>query len=346
MSAGLRVATLEPAEEPACENFVERHPQASFFHRPGWRRVLKRAYGYHTHYRVAWRGSEIAGVLPLTHVKTLLFGDALVSTGFCVYGGIAANDAAAADALAADAAALGTRLGVDHVELRQQQPLDNDWPVKDQLYVTFRKRLAADQDANLKAIPRKKRADVRKALRNDALRIETDVPVDDFFRIYGVSVRNHGTPVFPKRFFSAVKAEFGDAVEISAVAGPDGLLTGLVTYFFRDQVMPYYGGAVPAARKVHAYDLMYYRLMGRALERGATLFDFGRSKRGTGSFDFKTYWGFEPENLPYTYHLVKAKDLPDVNPNNPKYKLMIDIWRRLPVPIANLCGPFIARQLG
>ena len=110
--------------------------------------------------------------------------------------------------------------------------------------------------------------------------------------------------------------------------------------------MPYFGGAVPAARPVHAYDLLYWSLMRRAVARGAAVFDFGRSKLGTGAFDYKRFWGFEPTPLEYQYHLVRAKAVPDVNPLNPKYSRVVAAWRRLPLPVANRLGPLLARQLG
>ncbi len=343
------VEELTDRHRDACEAYVLNHPQATFFHRPGWRQVIADAYGYRCFYRIALRSGAIVGVLPLVHVKTLFFGNALISNGFCVYGGIVADDAAATAALARNAEDLGTELGVDHIELRHLDPPDglpSDWAVRDSLHATFRKEMQDSEEANLKAIPRKKRADVRKGLKNPDLRVETDIPVDRFFRIYAISVRNHGTPVFPKGFFSAVKRHFPDDVELSCVSGPDGPVAALMTYFFRDQVMPYYGGALPLARRLHAFDLMYFRLMGRALDRGARIFDFGRSKQGSGGYDFKTYWGFEAQPLPYAFRLIGADRLPEINPNNPKYKLMIDVWRRLPMPLANTLGPMIARQLG
>ncbi|MGH7001025.1 MAG: FemAB family XrtA/PEP-CTERM system-associated protein, partial [Stellaceae bacterium] len=216
---------------------------------------------------------------------------------------------------------------------------------KTQLYFGFERAIAASDAENLKAIPRKKRADLRKAIDDRRLVTDAEAPVETFFGIYAESLRNLGTPVLPLRFYGAIKATFGDAVEISTVAGPEGPVAALMSFFFKDRALPYYGGAVPAARRLHAYDLMYWAQMQRAAARGVRVFDFGRSKRSTGSFDYKTYWGFEPAALGYQYRLVQRADLPEINPLNPKYRLMVGTWRRLPLALANRIGPVVARQI-
>ena len=342
----LVVRPFEARDEAAWEAFVDACPTTSFFHRAGWRRVIEKSLGHRSYYRCAWRGDQLVGILPLIEVKSRLFGHALVSLAFGVYGGIAALDDSSGLALAADAAALGQSLDVDFVELRNEAPNNIPWLAKTELYFTFQRRLADDDAANLKAIPRKKRADLRKAIDNKALSVDANADIKTFYRIYSESVRNLGTPILPQRFYAAIAAEFGGAVELSTISGPEGPVAALMTYFFKDRVMPYYGGATPAARPLHAYDLIYWKLMARALDRGAHIFDFGRSKRGTGAFDYKTYWGFEPTPLHYQFHLVRQKELPEINPLNPKYRLMVDSWKKLPLPIANTVGPFIARQIG
>jgi FemAB-related protein (PEP-CTERM system-associated) len=344
--APVAVKPLDEASEPAWDAFVQRCDEATFFHLAGWRRVIGDALGHDTHYRAAWRGPQLVGILPLVHVRSPVFGKALISLGFAVYGGIAAEDDAAAEALAADAARLGAELGVDFVELRHRRANAIGWQTKSDLYVTFCRPLETSPEANLKAVPRKKRADLRKAIADPRLRVETGVPVDLFFRIYAESLRNLGTPVLPRRFYRAISEAFGEAVELSAVFGPQGPVAALMTFDFRDQVMPYYGGATRAARGLHAYDLLYWSLMNRGAERGRRLFDFGRSKRGTGSFDYKTYWGFTPAPLHYQYYLPKGGTLPDINPLNPKYRLMVETWQRLPLAVANTIGPWVARQIG
>lgn len=342
----LTVRPLTDQDEPAWEDFVQRHPHTHFFHRAGWRRVIESSLRQTPHYRCAWRNGRIAGILPLIHVKAPLFGNALISTGFGTAGGIAADDDETAQALARDAEQLGRALAVEFVELRQDHAVAIDWSVKDSLYFGFRRTLQADSAVNLAAIPRKKRADLRKAIANPQLRVDTAADIDTFFAIYSESLRNLGTPVLPRRFYAAIASEFGGDVELSAVRGPDGPLAALMTFTFKDRVLPYYGGATFDARPLHAYDLMYWSLMERASQRGIKTYDFGRSKRGTGSFDYKTYWGFEPEPLPYRYRLIKSGDLPEINPLNPKYRLTISLWRKLPLAVANRVGPFIAGQIG
>ncbi|MCA8927755.1 MAG: FemAB family PEP-CTERM system-associated protein [Alphaproteobacteria bacterium] len=345
MAAAIAIARLDAADAAAWDAFVLQEPSATFFHRAGWARVIRRAYGYDTHFLMARRNGEIVGVLPLVHLKTLAFGQSLISMGFCVYGGIASSDPLAIEALAAEAARLGEQLGVGYVEMRSEQAQIPGWQTKSDVYATFRRELHDDDDANLKAIPRKKRADVRKGIKSD-LTVDTSGDIDTFHAIYAESVRNLGTPVFSKRYIRTIAEEFGDDCEISVVHGPQGPVAALASFFFRDQVLPYYGGGTFAARPLHAYDQLYWTLMGRAVRRGARVFDFGRSKYGTGAFDYKTYWGFEPTPLRYQYHLVKASEVPDINPLNPKYRLFVAMWQKLPLPVANRVGPWVARQLG
>jgi FemAB-related protein (PEP-CTERM system-associated) len=284
------------------------------------------------------------GVLPLGQVRHLLFGHALISVPFCVYGGVLAADDAVREALVRHATELARRLGVDHLEMRNRAPQSADWPVKD-LYFTFRKELDPDPEANLGAIPRKQRAMIRKGLKA-GLAGEQDDGVERLYAAYSESVRNLGTPVFPKRYFAALKREFGDACEVLSVTHRGELVASVMNFYFRDEVLPYYGGGTAAARALAANDFMYWEVMRRAVEKGVRVFDYGRSKRDTGSFSFKKHWGFEPQPLYYAYYLVKARDVPDLNPSNPRYRLFIQAWQRLPLGVSRVVGPWLAKGLG
>jgi len=342
------VKELGPADIGRWDGFVERCPNATFFHRAGWKRVLEESFGHRTYFLYAERGGQLVGVLPLAQVKSRLFGNALTAMAFCVQGGPATEDAAAKAALDRRALELADRLDVDHLEYRSEtatQTGQDGWLVKSDLYVAFRRALEADPEKNLTAIPRKQRAEVRKGLEM-GLDCAVEDAADNIWAIYAESVRNLGTPVFARRYFRALKAEFGDACECLVLRKDGRIVSGVLSFYFRDQVLPYYGGGSHAARGLRANELMYYDIIRRASTRGVKLFDFGRSKLGTGAYAFKKNWGFKPVPLNYEYKLRRGDRLPDVNPLNPKYRLMIETWKRLPLPVANTIGPWVARSLG
>lgn len=329
----------------AWDRFVQDCPEASFFHRAGWQRVIRRIYGHPTHFLYAEQDGAMTGVLPLAQVNSLLFGNSLVSLPFAVYGGVAASQAEAADALEAEADRLARRLKVDHLELRHVRPHHPDWPTQD-LYVAFRRDILPTEEANLLAIPRKQRAMVRKGIGNGLVG-RIDPGVERFFALYADNVHRHGTPAMPRRYFQALLDEFGGDAEILTIEAPDGQpVSGVLSFYFRDEVLPYYAGDREAARDLAANDFKYWELMRRACARGVGVFDYGRSKQGTGSFSFKKNWGFEPQPLHYEYRLYRRDSIPQNNPANSRYRFFIDAWRRLPLSLANWLGPYIVRNLG
>lgn len=340
-----RLAPGDKGQAAAWDDFVLTCPQATFFHRAGWQRILAEVFGHRTHYLFAVDGHRITGVLPLAHVKSLLFGNALTSLPFAVYGGVAAADVASAAALEAEAQALAQRLGVQHLELRHRERRHPDWPEQD-LYVTFRKAILPDEEANMLAIPRKQRAMVRKGIKNGLVGT-VDPDEDRFFRLYADNVHRHGTPALPRRYFAELQREFGADCELLTVASAEGRpLSSVLSFYFRDEVLPYYAGDDEAARDLAANDFKYWELMRRSCARGLKVFDYGRSKQGTGPYAFKKNWGFEPTPLHYEYRLYKRDAVPQNNPANAKYKLMIETWRRLPLSVANWLGPHIVKSLG
>lgn len=344
----LSIQTLAPQDPAAAKRwdaFVFEHPGSSFFHRAAWQDIVRDVFRHDTYFLYAEEDGRIEGVLPLGHVRSMLFGKSLVGLPFAVYGGVVANSAAAADALEARAQELAQSLGVDHLELRNVTRRHADWPLQD-LYVTFRKEIFPEEEANMLAIPRKQRAMVRKGIKN-GLVSHIDPNVDRFFDLYADNVHRHGTPAMPKKYFQALARTFGDDCEVLTVTGPDGrVLSSVMSFYFRDEVLPYYAGDDEAARDLAANDFKYWELMRRACARGLKVFDYGRSKQGTGSYSFKKNWGFEPTPLNYEYCLYKRDAVPQNNPSNAKYRLLIETWRRMPIGLANWLGPFIVRNLG
>jgi FemAB-related protein (PEP-CTERM system-associated) len=339
------IRELDQQREPAWDEFVFRDPNGTFFHRSGWKHVIEHAFRHRTHYVLAEQDGAITGILPLVHVTSLLFGNRLVSVPFCVYGGPLAAESESAALLADYSIDLAKRVGADAIEFRARVPVVADWTTRSNLYATFRKAISDSADANLKAVPRKQRAVIRKSLES-RLQSTIDFNTDRFYRIYSTSVRNLGTPIFSQNYLSILKRYFEDVLEIVTVIDDDVPLSSVLSFFFRDEVLPYYGGGSKRARQRGAYDFMYWEVMNRAVERGARVFDFGRSKFGTGSFAFKKNWGFDAEPLTYQYWVRPGQGIPDLNPSNPRYHLMINAWKRLPLPLANLLGPHLARGIG
>ncbi|WP_202820206.1 FemAB family XrtA/PEP-CTERM system-associated protein [Roseateles aquatilis] len=348
MNGALQVRRLAAKDADGARRwdaFVQGNASATFFHLSAWQRIIRQQFGHEGYFLYAERDGRIEGVLPLAENKSRLFGHALIGLPFAVYGGVAADNEEAARALEDAAQAQARKLGVEHLELRNVRRRHEDWPHQD-LYVTFRKEILPEEEANMLAIPRKQRAMVRKGIKNN-LRAELDRDVGRFFALYADNVHRHGTPAMPRRYFQALLDEFGDAAEVLIVSSEQGEpLSGVLSFYFRDEVLPYYAGDAVAARDLAANDFKYWELMRRACARGLKVFDYGRSKQGTGSFSFKKNWGFEPTPLNYEYCLYKREAVPQNNPSNAKYQLMIKAWRRLPISVANWLGPHIVRSLG
>ncbi len=349
MRAGVLIRPLALADSAQCRQwdaYVLAHPRGTFFHRVGWARAVERVWRHRCRLLTAWEAGRIVGVLPLGEIDSFLFGHSVCSMPFAVYGGTLADDAHIASALEQAGLSWARDQGASHLELRhldgRHQP---DWALQD-LYVTFRKVITDNDEANLLAIPRKQRAMVRKGI-SQGLTAEVDSNADRFFALFADNVHRHGTPAMPKAWFQALLDEFGSDAEVLTVLTEAGQpVSSVLSFYFREEVLPYYAGDHQAARELAANDFKYWALMKHAAARGARLFDYGRSKVGTGPYAFKRNWGFEPQPLSYEFCLFQGGDLPQHNPNNPKYKLMIEAWRRMPLALANRLGPPIVRNLG
>lgn len=343
---GARVIQLfSQKDEQRWDAFVEAHTEGTFFHLAPWRHVIEKAFGHKTYFLFVEENGEIQGVLPLGHVNSRLFGNTLVSTPFCVYGGMLVNNFEARLALDNAAQKLAQQLKVDCLELRNRKQEHTSWPSKSDLYVTFRKDIDPDPEVNMQNIPRKQRAMVRKGIKAGLVG-EIDFGLDRFYEAYASSVHALGTPVFSRKYFEVLKNTFGDKCEILVITKDGELISAVMSFYYKDEVLPYYGGGTSAARRVKGNDFMYWELMRRAGENGIRVFDYGRSKVGTGSYSFKKNWGFEPVPLHYEYYLVNATEIPDINPLNPKYRLFIAMWKKLPFALTKLIGPHIVKNLG
>lgn len=324
--------------------FVRSSFEGTPFHLTAWRQAVEDAFGHRPYYLMAKRAGAIEGVLPLFEVPGLFGRRSLISVPYGVYGGICAATREARLALLEAAEMLARRRGADYVELRNFRDQGLALPTKE-LYVTFYQEISSDDEENLKAIPRKQRRMVRQGAKH-GLRAEIGQNhLDEVYEIYAHSVRNLGSPVFPRTLFRAILKAFGKECQILTVRHEGRIVAGVLTLFYEDRVLPYYGGALREAFRYAVNDFMYWELMRHVAGAGYRVFDFGRSRVGTGSYDFKRHWGFEPRPLPYQYILVRARSLPKLNPSNPKFRWAIQAWKRLPLGVTNRVGPWLTRYL-
>jgi FemAB-related protein (PEP-CTERM system-associated) len=332
----------------AWDSYVRRHACGSLFHLSAWQRLIHSSFGHEPAHLLAEdpERKAVVGLLPLFLVRSRLFGRMLISTPQAAYGGILADSEEVYRALLAHARQTAHDLTVRFLELRnfRNDLPDPSLPGKD-LYVTFRQELHPDHEKNFLSIPRKTRAEAREGIRNGLEFKVDEMGIDDFFRVYARSVRDLGTPVFSKKLFAGGKKEFGENCRIFSVHWKGKPVSAVWTLFYKDEVLPYYGGSVRAYNPLAVNNFMYWMLIKYGCEHGYRIYDFGRSKKGTGSFDFKKRWGMEMSDLPYRYALIRDKTLPDTSPLNPKFSLGVRLWRHLPLFVTNNLGPIISKHL-
>lgn len=335
----------DPREVAALVRFVADEG-GSLFHLPQWLAAVERGTGQRAGGFITRQMGAITGWLPLTEVRSALFGKALVSSGFGVGGGILASFPEAASVLASAASDHAAAQGFASIELRGGA-IPEGWASWDDKHCGFEQPLAQDDAAQLLAIPRKARAEVRKGLgfghRITIGRTRTDLAAH--YACYSASVRNLGTPVFPKQLFSAMLEAFPDSSDILTVWQGNTPLASVFSLYHNGAVMPFWGGGTLAARPARANEVMYYELMLHARRQGMVRFDFGRSKTGSGPFAFKKNWGFAPQPLTYGAWTAPGQPPRNIDPTDASYSRKIELWKKLPLPLANLIGPVIARGL-
>lgn len=338
------IRQLEHGEEEAWDRFVLSSPFGTFFHLSGWRQIVERQLGHQYIPLVATRDGQISGVFPIARVRNVVFGDSLVSTPLSVYGGICANDSDSHSLLLREGGQFAARLGVKYLEMRNRfEPFPVSLPGRD-LYVTFTQDLTQGPGKLLQGLPRDTRYAVRKSQKAGLQWVE-DLDTREFYEIYAQSVHRLGTPVFPLELFIRLRDIFGDKVRVFGVVKGRTPIAGVMSFYFRDIVLPYYGGSLDGYQKDSPNNFMYWNLLEQSSNEGLGKFDFGRSKRGTGSYRFKAAWSMLETDLPYRYHLIKAKEVPHLSPIDKKFKLPVAAWQRLPFGWTKVLGPRVIRWI-
>jgi len=342
--AGPAVRTFRAEDSPAWEAFVAGHPRATFFHQLGWKRVLETAFGHRPHYLVAEGAGGLRGVLPLFLCRTLRGRLELHSLPHSVYGGPLGTDADAEHALVEAAASLAAERGARSLELRNRHASLVALPALEGC-VTFEKELPASPGDVYRTLPKKARETINQARKRHRLDADFEGTLDEFYPLLAASYAKLGTPVFPRRFFSAMLRRFPESSSILLVRHEGRAVAGVLSMTFRGTMMPLYSGEAPAAPRLKANNFKYFRLMERAVELGLRRFDFGRSRlSNAGVVEFKRNQGFSPEALPYQRaEFGEGAGAPPADPNAGVFPRLRALWSRLPLPLANAAGPGLVR---
>jgi len=340
------VLLKDPHDEAIWDHFVLGHPRASGYHTLAWRRVISKAFGHRTYYLMARdEGGMVQGVLPLVLTKSPMFGCFLTSMAFFNYGGVLADRADVRLALLAAAAETAKDVGAAHIELRQTEPIDTDWPARSRK-VSMRLTLPPDYETLLKAYPSKLRSQIRRAQKEGMdVRVGGEELLEDYYRVFARCMRDLGTPVYAKGFFQSILETFHKEVRLCVVSLKGIPLASGLLYGFRSTLEIPWAASDKRFSRLAPNMLMYSAVLEFACREGFKEFDFGRSSVDSGTYRFKQQWGAHPRQLYWYYWLVGGESIPELNPDNPKFKAAIFVWQHLPLPVTNLIGPHIVKYL-
>lgn len=344
----MEVKRLESSMFGAWDRYVDQHTDGTFYHLSGWQEVIDSTYSHPCYFSYVIEEGAIKAVLPLVHVKSKLFGNTLVSTPFCIQGGILADTPTAYKLLVEYAKSLAKELNVAYVEFRS--PVDESFNLglvspEEGGSVVFGCELVPDAQSILDGIKKKQRAVIRQSLKNElAYKVEDDV--NNLYQIYSYSVRNLGTPVFSKLLFQRLLAVFPTQCNVLTVFHNEKPVSSVMSFYYKGSVIPHFGGGLYAARALKSNDYMYFQLMCYGAAKGCTYFDFGRSKIGSGAYNYKKHWGMAASQASHHYYLNLAQGTPNLNVNNPKYALAIKLWKKLPLALSQVIGPQLSKYLG
>jgi FemAB-related protein (PEP-CTERM system-associated) len=343
------VRASSAGEDAERDRFVRGHPRGTVFHLAGWRRAVERAHGHGPRDLLARRNGALAGVLPLMRCAGILpFAAAdLVSVPYGVYGGPIGDSEDVQRALIAAAIALGRRERAGRVEFRCVEDPHAEGLVPSALYATFVRDLPAAVGDVMTRMPKRARAEVRKAIEQHGLELaEGPRFLPDLARLFGESKQRLGSPGLPLAWFEALAAELGDGAVCHAAVRRGEVVAATMSFVFRETLTFYYiGTTAEANREFNATNFLTTRLQEWGVGRGLTRFDLSRSRVGTGSFSFKEHQGFVPAPLAYRFALLSKRELPALTPSNPKTKILRDTWTRMPGWVARSLSARLSRYL-
>ena len=267
----MKIRTLSSKDYEKWDEYVLNHPDSTFFHLSGWKQILETSFNHTPYYLIAEQDNGlISGIFPLFHTKSFLFGSSLVSIPVVICGGICADNVEVYGALLDEGKKLARKLNVNYLEMKNIKENDSDLPTKD-LYFNFKRTIYKSHEENLEAIPRKQRRMIRVSEKNDFSSIVHSDRLGEFYNIFASSYRDLGTPVFALSYLKTIMDTFNESCKILSVWHDNKMVSAVMTFFFKDTVIPYYSGAVKEYYKRAVSDFMYWELMKYGCDNGLGL---------------------------------------------------------------------------
>lgn len=338
-----KVKVIINGSDDVIDDYASKH--GTIYHMTCWASIIKKVFSHDTYYFYALDDKDnVCGLLPVVHLSSMLFGKFLVSMPYFNYGGVVADNTKIRALLIDSAIEIATELNADHIEFRGTERID-DLPVREDK-VNMILELPDNLDLLGVQIGSKKRSQVRRPLRDGVISVCGGPELlDRFYDVFSENMRDLGTPVYPKIFFKEILDHFPDSTQIVILQKDTKSISAAFLIGFKDTL------EIPWASTLRKYNsfspnmLLYWEVLTYAINNKYKIFDFGRSSIDSGTYRFKKQWGAKPLQLYWHYWVKEGGAIPQLNPNNPKYKLMIDIWKRMPLWATNLVGPKIVKNL-
>lgn len=341
---GTPVITIAVTQEE-WDAYVESRSDATLYHLWGWREVFERAFGHKTVYLAAKQNGEMTGVLPLVQFDHAIFGRFLVSLPFVNYAGVLASTDEAARALIDRARELGVKSNASHIELRHYEQRFPDLQAK-RHKVTMLLPLLRSAETMFSKVDKSVRNQIRKAQKSELTAESGGLELaGEFYDVFCENMRDLGTPVYSRRFFEEVLRAFPERARVFIVRKGTQAIAGGFTLGYRGSIEVPWASSLREFRSICPNYLLYWAMIEFAIAHGFDQFDFGRSTPDDGPYKFKKQWGAQAVPLCWEYQLIRAASLPDRSPKNPKFRMAIAAWQRLPLGVANVLGPRFARYL-
>lgn len=337
------IHSLAHGAESRWDAFVREHSNGTFFHQSGWKNVMQKTYGYEPFYFYSESNGQITGIAPAFLISNWVTGRCLISLPFAVYGGICANDARSEAALTKHLEQLAEKLQVEYLELRNRDGEIRNGYLENPRYATFTLPLIPDVESLYKSLPKDIRYMIRKGEKAGLIVKRGPEYLDTFYHLMTVNLRRLGTPAFPRSLFQNLIHEFSEQTDITVIYAGDKAVSAGMTFFFKDWLQPYYIGSLDEAKVLAANNFLWWELMKLGAQKGCSIFDFGRSKKESGNFDFKKKWNPRIENLSYQVRLIRRKEMPNFSPANKKFEMATNAWKKMPLSLTRILGPRVVR---